>query len=543
MQTKSIELGIRKISEILQNYFAQPSIVWVIVMLFLLANIIRIILVVFVTSKKRKLESFYLKLLSIVMLIWTAGTLFDYAKPYLPENMAENPYLRYFVLYAGTIAMLFVPPLLCLHVWKQVSSKDLHWYINVLYFIPSVVYSGTIVWNVVQADGKVPEHLFIDSTFALIIRNIIFGLFMIKTYLMMFNVFYQMPPHMRKSTRHILVGVSFYVVGGMLRFWFPILPNFDFLLLGAHIMVDYLYASINIASANNVIVTSREFAFNSLSTMVIILSEKMNILDWNKKDNCTDYLLPKPKYKEPFMAYYDRIIAEGHGIVSPHDKNIISTTMEGKEGHYLITTHCVERRNRRFGYLVEIAEVTNIYTVFRYLEEIATKDQLTGLFNRNAYINKVKSIMGPDNLPLLIVVGDVNNLKPINDIYGHLEGDKLLINATTAIKNNMPQGAFVSRIGGDEFVMLVPNGTIEQVENFITKVNEECAASSIDERFKLSISWGYAILSNIEQDYNEVFDTADTMMYNKKKVHHRFHSSGTIPEPQIHSSKLANPTA
>lgn len=530
MTEKPFDEVVKEALHLLEKYFHSQSVVWLIVTLFLLANIIRIILVTFVVSRSRKRESFYFQMLGFAILFWTLGTLMVHLPPYLPPNLASNNFVRFYAGYIGTIGMVFVPPTLCLHIWKQVSYKDIRWYTNLLYFTPSFLFAATIVRDLLAADTSQPLTLWISYGIGRMLCYAFFILPILRAYLMMFNVFYQMPPHMRKSTHHILVGVSFMVMSEFIQLGLPNLPPYNFLLFGTHIMLDYLYASFSIASANNVIVTSREFAFNSLSTMVIILSEKQNILDWNRKDSYSEFLLPVPHYKEPFENYYQRIIEEGNGVVSSHDKNIISTTREGKEGHYLITTHLVQRRNRKFGYLVEISEVTKIYTVFRYLEEIATKDQLTGLFNRNAYLDKVKTIIDPQHLPLLIMVGDVNNLKPINDIYGHLEGDNLLTTATRAIKDHLPPNAFAARIGGDEFVMLVPQGNEQMAETFIADVNKNCAVHSKDTRFTLSISWGYSLITNEKEHYNDVFKKADTMMYERKKIHHRAHSSGSIPE-------------
>lgn len=518
--------------DVLKTILYENTLVWLIVTAVLFINIIRIILSNAVLSKKRERDSFYFIWLCIAVLVWTLATLVPYIALYLPPSFSGSPWLTTYPLYIGRVGMVFIPPLLCLHVWRQVSYKDIHWYTLVLYFTPSVLFSVTILYNLATASAA-GTYLWMEQGTGRVLYYVFMALLLAKTYLMMFNVFYQMPPHMRRSTRHMLVGISVVVIEQFIRLLVPSMPPFEFSLLATHIMMDYLYASFSIASSNNVIVTSREFAFSSLSTMVIILSNRKMILDWNRKKNAGELLLPTPKYRQPFGEYYQRILQEGQGRVSEHDKNIISTTIGEKEGHYLITTHEVKNNKKQFGYLVEISEVTKIYTVFRYLEEIALKDQMTGLFNRNAYMETVKTIITPENLSLGIVVGDVNNLKTVNDIYGHLEGDKLLRAAAASIQKFAPENAFVARVGGDEFVMLLPSSSIPAIESMLASIDRDASLYETIPSIHLTVSWGYALLHDITQPYNDVFDEADRMMYTHKKKYHRFHSSGFIPEAQL----------
>lgn len=483
-------------------------------------------------SKKREWDSFYYKWMCLAATLWAGLTFAYYLSGDVP--LVQQLYsLRY-------IFLVFMPGLLCLHVWKQVSYKEITWWVVLLCLIVPVVYTGFIVqatfW---PTPGQSVEALATGWSFNVFLLYV--GAIFIKCYLLLFNVFYQMPAHMRKSAYYMLAGITIIPILNLAQFMLGFTFPYDLNLVAACLLLLLLFYAFSAASSANVIVTSRDFVFGNLSTMVLVLNRKMRILDWNKKSDDNALYLPTPIYREPFQQYRKRILDEGDGRVSSHDNNIISTTHGDVETHYLITTHEVRQKKRQFGYLVEISEVTKIYTVFRYLEEIATIDQLTGLYNRNAYLNEVRTLVADEWMPLLVIVGDVNNLKPINDTFGHLVGDSLLMTVASIIADCAPHGAFAARIGGDEFVLLLSRGSIAAATAFIALMEERLNAIDDEKYHTPTISWGYALMESTQQRYNDVFAEADRMMYNIKKSHFRFRSGGLLPNGESGKTGAAAP--
>ncbi|MCL1830397.1 MAG: GGDEF domain-containing protein, partial [Oscillospiraceae bacterium] len=166
----------------------------------------------------------------------------------------------------------------------------------------------------------------------------------------------------------------------------------------------------------------------------------------------------------------------------------------------------------------------------RNFEGIVLYDQLTQLHNRNAYIDVVNQIVKPENMPLVIFIGDVNRLKQINDSYGHQVGDELLVMVSNFIREVQPPGSFVARVGGDEFVLLIPGGSQELADQFVQDMIMRCSSVSHDVFGSPSISWGYSIMTSTDQSYNEVFSEADKIMYSYKRSRHAFRSSGLVPD-------------
>lgn len=149
---------------------------------------------------------------------------------------------------------------------------------------------------------------------------------------------------------------------------------------------------------------------------------------------------------------------------------------------------------------------------FRYLSEI---DMLTGLYNRYSFEEKIKELRYEEHLPLGIIMGDVNGLKLINDTFGHLEGDNLLINISQILKEICYPKGYVFRWGGDEFVILIPNCNESQCEEITREVTKKCEEREY-KYMKLSIALGVGIIHNLEEEIYDCITKTEEKVYRQK---------------------------
>lgn len=467
-------------------------------------------------------ESAYFVCLCVAVCLWAGGTLALYT---LQPGQLRN--ILYALRYVG---LVFVPGLVCLHTWKQVSYKEIEWWMVALCLAAPATITIVLTKEFSGFTATTQVYPAVRQTWSVLLFYFYTIAAYVKSYLLCLNVFYQMPQHMRRSAYCLFVGISAVAVGTFLPLLVNGLAHYDCALLGTVVMLVSFSDAFRRVSSANVIVTSRDFVLSNLSTMILVLSCNHKILDWNQKGPSSLTHLPQPRYKEPFAGYRRRILQECGGRVSPHGENIIITMDGDTERHYLISTQEVRQKRRQFGHLVEISEVTKVYAALRYLEEMAVKDQLTGLYNRNAYLGMVNQLVKQNKMPLLVLVGDINNLKRLNDTKGHLAGDLLLTTVSDIISKHMPPTAFAGRIGGDEFVVLVPYANEDTAHLFIKKVTRACAAVRNNTFGAPGVSWGYAVMQHSGEEYNDVFARADAMMYTAKKAAFRFRSSGFVPE-------------
>jgi diguanylate cyclase (GGDEF)-like protein len=142
-------------------------------------------------------------------------------------------------------------------------------------------------------------------------------------------------------------------------------------------------------------------------------------------------------------------------------------------------------------------------------------DQLTGLYNRRFFEEELKRIDIERNLPISLIMADVNGLKLINDAFGHAYGDMLLIKTGELIKNECRQDEIIARLGGDEFVILLPKTSPEEAEKITKRIKESSSGIKL-QSMELSISFGWATKSHIIQDINETLKNAEDYMYRHK---------------------------
>ncbi len=143
-------------------------------------------------------------------------------------------------------------------------------------------------------------------------------------------------------------------------------------------------------------------------------------------------------------------------------------------------------------------------------------DHLTNLYNRR-YLDKiVKEITSAQHLPLGIIVIDLNNLKGINDRFGHMMGDQVLINAAKIISRNIPRGDNVFRMGGDEFLVLVENSSDEELEKIKNDIRADIKKSCNGE-CPLSLAYGSCLFERKDENFFEEMKRADDDMYVDKQ--------------------------
>lgn len=154
-------------------------------------------------------------------------------------------------------------------------------------------------------------------------------------------------------------------------------------------------------------------------------------------------------------------------------------------------------------------------------------DKLTGLFNRAYFEEELKRINTKRQLPLSIIIGDLNGLKLTNDAFGHKEGDKLLKKAAKLLRESCRIEDIICRWGGDEFAILLPRTTLKEAEIITERIKDLCAKVK-NGKVPLSISLGVAIKIRREQDIQKILIEAEDNMYRQKFKESKKYSNSLI---------------
>jgi diguanylate cyclase (GGDEF)-like protein len=152
------------------------------------------------------------------------------------------------------------------------------------------------------------------------------------------------------------------------------------------------------------------------------------------------------------------------------------------------------------------------------LRYISTHDALTGIYNRFSFEKEMHAIDSNNEKDVGLIVCDVDGLKYINDNLGHDAGDILLKQCAEVLESVFcNENEIVSRIGGDEFTVIIKNCIAEELENAVQELRQ--AVSDYNQNkavYPLSISIGYAYKGAEDTSMGEIFSQADNLMYAEK---------------------------
>lgn len=209
------------------------------------------------------------------------------------------------------------------------------------------------------------------------------------------------------------------------------------------------------------------------------------------------------------------------------DKNIIEskkgifneTTIRDKNGSYtnreVVKLPLLDSYGNVQGIVGRSIDVTERKKYEEKLEYLSYTDTLTGAKNRTSFEELEKNLSVEENMPLGVIMGDADGLKLVNDTLGHIEGDNLLKNIVRVLKEVCEERGEVFRIGGDEFVILIPKSSIDYCEKIIEKINKKCKEEKND-LFNISISLGATVKEDINEDIYHVLYKAENIIYKQK---------------------------
>lgn len=153
------------------------------------------------------------------------------------------------------------------------------------------------------------------------------------------------------------------------------------------------------------------------------------------------------------------------------------------------------------------------------LERIYSTDPLTKIGNRvklEEESNKWMAICEKDNLPLSLVLLDVDKLKHINDNHGHLVGDTVLYETAQILRSNLRENDVCVRWGGDEFILLLPCLSVEKAYELAVRVRDAITAYEFSARIEISCSFGITQMQK-GQSLDQLIAQADASMYLAKE--------------------------
>lgn len=296
---------------------------------------------------------------------------------------------------------------------------------------------------------------------------------------------------------------------------------------------------------------NNDVIFNTINNGIILLDEELNILAWNNwleirtsikkkdilnKNICDEFpYINKSKLKRKIKSVLITTNPSFYSV-DPHKylikiktNTIVDKVFDNMRQDITIVPYDLDNKY----VCLYIYDNTKFYETSSKLEklnnelvELSNRDPMTHLYNRR-YFSEVSSKMlnlaNRSNHTLSAIVLDIDNFKDINDNYGHAIGDKVIIATARSLENNVRKSDIVSRFGGEEFVILLYNVSLENLEIIAEKIRENIEELEIEtnnDLIEFTISLG-ATQYDSNLDVNNIeytLNRADKALYEAKET-------------------------
>ena len=267
------------------------------------------------------------------------------------------------------------------------------------------------------------------------------------------------------------------------------------------------------------------------------------IFEWNLKSGQMEWFGKAIEKLKDLLSEIPQTITAYQKIVHPEDLDrLIAATKQNlkKQGSFLEEYRIIGKggqtiylrsagtclRNEKgkpHKWIGALSDITERIKGEEVLKTLSLRDDLTGLLNRRGFITmaeqglKTAQRMGRE---MLLIFGDLDNLKGINDGFGHNEGDRALVDTSRILKETFRESDIIARIGGDEFVMLAMNTLETSGEKLINRFEQVLDDHHLQTKppYKLAMSFGIAYFNPQNPSSIEVLlAEADKLMYENKQ--------------------------
>jgi len=196
---------------------------------------------------------------------------------------------------------------------------------------------------------------------------------------------------------------------------------------------------------------------------------------------------------------------------------------DGRYFHYTLSP--VKQSDGKIKAITVVSrDITDYKKMEGKLRTLSLSDELTSLYNRRGFFtlgNQVLKISMRTKKGLFLLYADVDNLKAINDVYGHREGDMVLVEIANILKENFRESDIIARIGGDEFVVFPVGSNGDNTEVITTRLKKciEIHNAKVNRRYNISISVGLSYYNPLNPcSIDELLARGDQAMYEQKNI-------------------------
>lgn len=255
--------------------------------------------------------------------------------------------------------------------------------------------------------------------------------------------------------------------------------------------------------------------FKDLECRYTLTSHLCDMLNTNGTGSVcgfTDYdIMPDKEIGKKLLEEDKEILRTGKGVTY-----ILPLTFGEDTYYYRVTKNpSYDKHGNLMGIIGIVLDMTEQIKMQKELEEYCNTDLLTGAYNRKYLENRLSSGEG-FVYPLAVIAADCDYLKHVNDNFGHKLGDELLRKTVYNMRFCLPENAIIVRMGGDEFLIFLPECNEEKCVELVNRLRQTEAEISVG-NINLSTSYGLAVISKPDERISDAITLADERMYEDKR--------------------------
>ncbi len=301
------------------------------------------------------------------------------------------------------------------------------------------------------------------------------------------------------------------------------------------------------------VVSEKEYLNRTLESVqegVVILDKVSRITFFNKN---AEVLTGKKRDKVFMKHVYNEIyLSDQH--MNPlrfwesgeHSCNAVLFTHDGLHRDLHVNVSDIQSTDgKKMGKVIVLNDISESKRREDEILYLSYHDVLTGLYNRAFFEEEIKRLDTVRQLPLSIIMGDVNGLKLTNDVFGHIAGDELLRKVADILTNAARQEDIIARWGGDEFIILLPSTDDVGARLLVERINQQFLIDDNQkfmQGFSPSISLGFGVKRSEEEDIYEILKVAESNMYKQKMLSKESIYSGVITSMKTALYEKSNET-
>nr|WP_244244731.1 diguanylate cyclase [Marinilactibacillus kalidii] len=307
----------------------------------------------------------------------------------------------------------------------------------------------------------------------------------------------------------------------------------------------YFWA-ISTSKLFSIMPVAKDVIFNSIDDAVMVLDGSFRLVEINQAsklhfpqlNHAMFGLAISDVWQDLFNATFDMEIGLLEINVSVDNDRI-----------YQVRLSTLDPMRNMEGYLLIFTDITEVKKLQHLLERQAYYDELTHIYNRRAFLQQCEVDYTQSHMeetPFAVMIMDVDYFKKVNDVYGHLIGDRLLAHVVTICQNNLLKGELFARYGGEEFVFSIKNChqlEAELLANRIRLAVEKTPLITSEGEITVTLSIGIAgSLKQGTDTISDLLNKADKALYQAKETGRNKVKVFTEDMVDLDSSDLENPS-